>query len=411
MSGMTYCSSRKVSATSHHVRVHFSKDKRFRKLGTKPKPNCETESDWTKPSTKYVNLVTMLFCAILAATPTDFDQAIRYEARGKDVTRIVADLAQMSGKKLETEGLEDWPLIVRIEKRPLSQVMDLIAAKTDSVWMQKDDRQILTRTKARREEALKREARHRGERMKKWLSSNFGLEGATRPWTDQEIETIVAQNKKIVEAKATGYLKMVKPDQVGIASTVTPAKILLQEFCRRISPETLGGLPIDSHLSFSTSPKAPEKPLPVNLGQALRSYITTRAAFAAKLPAEPPNLDGVIINSNDRQSLTPLDPNFVIRFELIRVGTETNVHAGVVVHGADRRTLLDTYGLEIQLDPLPVVPPPENLKGIVEYKPDSAAILQYMGKNRPVLGQAQGAKRRILRIRCRDSPPSARHTR
>lgn len=334
----------------------------------------------------------MILSAILAPLVLTRDTEIRYETRAKDVTQIVADLAAITGKKLETEGLRNWPLIVRFEKRPLSQVMALIAQKTDAVWIEKDDRQILTRSKTRVQNAALLEARHRGERLKKWLTSNLGIDGPPRAWTSEETDSIVAQNRKEIDTKAAGLLRLAKPDQVEVASAVTPAKILLQEFCRKISPEVLGGLPISSQIIYSSTPKAPERPLPVELGQAIRAYTQTRSAFAAKLPADTANLDGATIVANDRLSLTPMDPNFVIRFELIRVGTDADIHVGVVLHGSDRRTLLDSYGLQVKLDPLPETPPPAKLKGLVKFEPDSAALMRHMARNRPVLGQLQGPK-------------------
>lgn len=300
-------------------------------------------------------------------------QPISYETRGKDVVQIVRDLADLTKLDLATDGLRDWPLILRLKNRPANEVLALIASLTDSEWVSRDGKSVLTRSEARRRRAALSEAVTRGERMKHWLIENHGLDQPLRDWTDVEAAAAAKESELTARAVQQQYGRGGSSYGSGFMEN-TPAKIILLDFLRLVKPELLGSIQGGEHLAFSTTPGRNEKPMPVNLDPATAAFLRSRSKLAAKVPIEDYDFgSGMSIKTNALLSHRPVPSKIAIGIQLSRQAHPgALIRASITVSGS---AILDHTGLSINMPSATEEKMPD-FKGEVRLSPDSVSLLQ-----------------------------------
>lgn len=205
-------------------------------------------------------------------TPIDLD------ARGRDLPLVIQDISQKSGLRMEAVGLADRPLILNVHQMPASQLLATICEITDASMEMRDGKITLFRPAGRIEAGRLRAARNRGARATAWLQANTGNQ-TSGPWRDSDFEFARLEAEKAYtkggeEVERSG---MRLGDR---ADAITPARIVLLDFLRRVKPELIGDIQPESFTVFSTSPSGREVPMPVDLSAAVRNAMAARERAA-----------------------------------------------------------------------------------------------------------------------------------
>lgn len=114
---------------------------------------------------------------LMVSAQGDLLVPVSYETRGRDLRLVLADLSTQTRLKLDSRGLENRPLIIRVQKMPLRNLLDAIAEVTDAKWSAENGRYIFARGKGREEDARRQEAMVRGERAKAWIKERLPIDG------------------------------------------------------------------------------------------------------------------------------------------------------------------------------------------------------------------------------------------
>lgn len=209
---------------------------------------------------------------------TGLDTAVDMDVRGRDLPAVIQDLAQKTGLRMETVGLSDRPLIVNVHEMPASKLLATICETTDASVEMRNGTITIFRPTSRVTEGRIRAARNRGLRAKTWLQSNTANQ-TSGPWGDNDFEFARLEaerlyTKGIEEVERSGM-------RLGdLADAITPARIVLLDFLRRVKPELIGDIQPESYTVFSTSPSGREVPMPVDLSAAVRHAMAARERAA-----------------------------------------------------------------------------------------------------------------------------------
>lgn len=209
---------------------------------------------------------------------TGLDTPIDLDVRGRDLPLVIQDIAQKSGLRMEAVGLADRPLILNVHQMPASKLLATICEITDTSMEMRDGKITLFRPAGRIEAGRLRAARNRGARATAWLQANTGNQ-TSGPWKDSDFEFARLESERLytkgVEEVQTS--RMYRGDR---ADAITPARIVLLDFLRRVKPGLIGDIQPESVTVFSTSPNGREVPMPVDLSAAVRHAMAARERAA-----------------------------------------------------------------------------------------------------------------------------------
>ncbi|MCH8979151.1 MAG: hypothetical protein IH945_07900 [Armatimonadetes bacterium] len=232
----------------------------------------------------------MLTTIILAITLQQ--KTFNFDHKAAPVARVVAAMADALDEEMSADGtLSRDIVIVAFRKTTPDRARELLAKALKASWVQKDDKLILHRSRAQRQEDVAADRSQRVEFMRGLLD---GLEVPERVIGKSADEYI----QEIVRAAASGKA-MYNQNELRQRA---PVRRGLHRLLKDLGPELLASLPAGAPTIFTLQGGFVSKRLPSSAGPIIREMLSDHVSLVERLEARAGN----IIVFHD---LTKIDPS------------------------------------------------------------------------------------------------------
>jgi hypothetical protein len=226
----------------------------------------------------------VLFC-LSSAQAQDFSKPITYTTKAIPLHSVLQQIGEKSGVTLKSDqSLEEEPLILRLDKVPLKDVMDKIAEVFAADWVDHHDFWQLERSEKKIAQIRADLFEKRKESIHQSLDKLKAIQ-AQHPLDAKGIDDLVNGYRAIAKKEQGGET----PDDqtLSLLQTIKPSTRLSAVILSQMDAAELASIPIGKRAVFSTRPNSLQKPLSEIPATAIKQYENEFHAIQAALEQVP----------------------------------------------------------------------------------------------------------------------------
>ncbi len=272
----------------------------------------------------------------------DLNKKVSITLRGQSISKALKEIQKAVGFDLDASSIyNNWPVIIQVKNRPLSEVLNPIASSTHSHWVKQKtgyrleiDQESVSAMNNRLFDARKKALQ---DSLDKYIQDHKKDES----WDRERIQVLVDEEKKQINSMLEG-LRQGNPDidtqnvhvRKGSTRASTPATPAFLEILQALPIDTLAAVKRGQRLVFSSQPTLKQRALPLASLKVINKFVDAHNLLASlakggsQLPANVTVSGGLDLNAK------PLNASNIVVLVTVQRGSSEN-GVGISIKFAD----------------------------------------------------------------------------